>query len=221
MAVTLIPQQGEITAQIDFTEPSFVLFSNMLALGGSLFKHLSPHGVRLADLKFQGGDPSYADAQITCSIFSLLAEVHVRPDRVDIRTFDTSKRSEMFEALRSAATAVAEHATDIGFRSFGSTTALHGKLQGNSTSGYISEFVKDAPERAGAVLSAGVAYYFAPDAARLMSSITLEPSNAVQDGLYLRLVAVWDSQQQRLEELQVADHAYLEHALTVFGVDLP
>lgn len=219
MAVTFSSQQGEITAQLEFSEASFTVFGDMLRLGERLFKRLSTFGLRLSDLKFHTGDPSYADAQVTCSLYSFMGELNVKADRIDVRSFDLNRRTDLFSAIAAAAAAVTEHAPDIRFRALTSNNALHGTLDGMSPPEFLDRFIKAPPEALGAIFSSGVAYYFAPAGKRLMSSLTMEPSQAVTGGLFLRSIAIWDPAQDTLETLQELDGKHHVDTFAAIGIE--
>lgn len=218
MTATFSPEQGEITAQLEFSEASFTIFSDVLRLGSGIFKRLSPFGLRLSDLKFSSSDPSYAEARVTCSLYAFMGELNVKPDRIEIRSFDLRRRLELFSAFAAAADAVTEHSPDVTFRALTSSNALHGTLDGISTSDFLAQFVKAAPESLGAIFSTGVAYYFAPAEKRLMSSLTLEPSQAIEGGLFFRSLAIWDPTQDAIKTLQELDRKYHADAFDAVGI---
>lgn len=219
MAVPFRLRQGEISIQVEFGNPTFSLFSNMLELGRALFVHLSPLGMRLADLKFTGGETTYADTHVTCFLYNIGAELNIRPERIEIRAFDPSRRDDCFAAVAAATAAAFELATDTTTKSCTSVSALHAELGDVHARDFISTFLATAPEGVGAQFSAGIVFYFEPSDGRVMSSVNLEPSAAIQDGLYFRTTNVWSTDVGDFKEIAKREREALERTIAAFGME--
>ena len=212
-------RSGEISIQVEFDQPTFSLFSNTLDLGRALFVRLSPLGMKLADLKLTAG-AAHADMHVTAFLYNFSAELNVRPDRIEIRSFDPTKRRDAFAALDTATGAVLEVMTDAKAKSCTSVTALHGDLVDMAIRDFIARYVTTAPAELGAPLNAGVVFYFEPNDGRLMASINLEPSVNVQDGLYLRTTNIWNISNGDLHDLAAREEDVVAKTFAVFGLEL-
>lgn len=210
---------GEISIQIEFDQPTFSLFSNMLGLGRSLFAKLSSFGMKLGDLKFTGGDSTYADTHITAFLYNFSAELNLRPDRIEVRSFDPAKRLDAFGALDAATGAALEFMTDAKPKSCTSVTALHAELGDLAAREFISQYVSSPPDQLGAPFSAGVVFYFEPNDGRLMGSLNLEPSVTVQGGLYFRTTNVWNVSAGTLKEIAGREEQVVDKTFEALGLE--
>jgi hypothetical protein len=218
MMLSFVPKQGEISVQVEFAQPSFLLFSDVLQLGRALWKYLSPLGMRLPDMKFEGGNISYNEAHVQCFLFSYAAELNVRPDRIDIKSFDTAKQRDAFAAVSAATVAARERAADAEFRSCTSVIAMHGQLESSDRKSFLDRFVREAPVETGKQMSAGIVFYFEPAGKRLASSLTLEPSFTIQDGLFIRSTTIWSLEGDELTTLADTDAKYSSDLLESFNI---
>lgn len=212
-------RSGEISIQIEYDQPTFSLFSNVLALGRALFGRLAPLGMKLGDLKFASGEAAYADTHVTAFLYHSVAELNVWPDRIEIRSFDPAKRREAFGALEAAAGAAFELMIDAKPKSCTSVTALHGELGGADTRDFVAQYVTSAPAELGVPSSAGVIFHFEPNDGRLMSSVTLEPSASVQGGLYLRTTNIWNMSDGNLHDIAAREEDVVARTFVIFDLE--
>lgn len=210
---------GEISIQLEFDQPTFSLFSNMLGLGRALFSGLAPLGMKLADLKFAGGETTYADTHVTGFLYGFSAELNVRPERIEIRSFDPAKRREAFEALDAASAAALEFMDDAKPKSCTSVTALHGELGDVATRDFVGRYVTGTPTQLGAPFSSGVVFYFKPDDGRLMASVNLEPSVSIQGGLYCRTTNIWNMSNGGLRDIAEREEGCVAKTFAVLDLE--
>ena len=78
--------RADLWFQIHFANPSFELFRSVPNLYRELFQLLSPFGLTTANMKFESGDGTVAQACVQCFLLDLNAWVQVWTHRAEVRS---------------------------------------------------------------------------------------------------------------------------------------
>jgi len=224
VAIKVEPTIADLAFEATFPEPDFQMFADGPSLLHDLFKRLAPRGLRLNDLRFDIGSGSAAERpQVICHLFNYLMTIKVGFERVEVVCSQMpSNLVEPFKAaILDALLAVRDHRSSISFSTFVLSVALHTKLEGVSVRDYLARFAANVPEGLGPPTGNGAAFYFGPDGDRLLTSVTIDVSTPVADGLFIRVRSVWDGKKVALDSLLQTADGYTRNVLQRFNLQLP
>jgi len=220
MSVAFKASRAELSFQADFAEPVFHLFRDSPALHRSVFARLAKHGLRLSDMRPERGNGTLGDAHLVCSLLNSAVTLLLRPERAEIHCFDVMRLDgrnlgqvgvDFLEAIRA-------HAPEVPFKTYSSALALHGLLDGIRSQEFIAKFVTGAPGGLGPPLGSGAVFYYGVTADRVMSSVTVDLSAVLHDGLFLRIYAMWDGQRIAVEALPGIADEHVRDVMREFGL---
>jgi hypothetical protein len=204
-----------------FPKPEFTLFRDGGALLDQLYRRLEPHGLRLADIRFERG--TGADQHFLIYLFNYWMTVRIRVERIEVTCSELPQDLvEKFKAaILDVLRAVREHKADLSFRAFAVAVGFHAKLEGQPVRNYLAQFVTNAPQDLGASTGSGVVFYFGAEGDRLLSSITADLSLVVPDGLFVRVHGLWDAGRVAPESIARVADAFVRQALESIHLQLP
>jgi len=131
----------------------------------------------------------------------------------DVEKFNAA----MLDALR----AVKEHRPELSFRAFALAIRMHARLKGLPVRDYLGRFVSNIPQDLGPSTGSGTVFYFGSEGDRLLSSLTVDVSAVVPDGVYLGVHAVWDARRTEVESVSALADGFVRHAVDKLGLYLP
>ena len=109
---------------------------------------------------------------------------------------------------------------EIMFGTYTSVLNLHGVLPGARPEQALAELASAAPKSPGPLLVATATFFYGADADRLSSSLRIEPSVVLQDGLFLQTRVIYDVAKIQIGGLAEASRHYVGHALAEIGMAL-
>jgi hypothetical protein len=212
--------QGTVSVQADFAEPAFHLFQDSPALYSALFGRLSRHGLRPADMKVEFGDSTLGDFHLRCFLYAFAVTIRVRIERVEILC-DATKldRDKMGEVIVDALEAVRSRLPDPSLKAYTVDSAVHGSVKDKKAADFVSQLTKE-PLKVGPPIGAGCIFYYGPDSGRLSSSVALDLSGYIKDGVFLRVYAVWDGKGVEPSAVPSLASTYFETVLSTLGLTL-
>ncbi len=223
MAIMLDVAKADLAFEAGYSQPEFGLFEDRSAILGHLFKRLEPHGLRLADLRFESGNLNVGDQHIVCFLFNYWMTVKIRLERIEVNCSELPRdHTDKFKAaILDVLKAVKEHRPNLSFRAFALAVGMHAKIEGLSARDYLSRFVATAPKNLGPSTGNGVVFYFGPEGDRLLSSITADISAVVQDAIALRIHGMWDATKVSADFISGIGDKYVRQALESMELSLP
>lgn len=223
MAIKFDATRADLAFEAGFGQPEFALFRDTSGLFRHLFKRLEPHGLRLIDMKIERGSGNVADYHVLCYLFNFVMTIRVRLERIDVYCTELPRDyvQKFSAAILDALAAVQAHLPDLSFRVHALAVGLHGLLEGQPASEYLSRFVSNVPSGLGASTGNGVVFYFGPEGDRLLSSLTMDKSVLVPDGLYVRSHVIWDAKKVEIKNLATIAEGFVKQALSTIGLELP
>jgi hypothetical protein len=223
MASKFTVSQADFQLEAGFSEAEFSLFRETSSLLDYLFQALQPHGARLTDIRVETGAGSAADFNVLCYLFNYWVTLRVRIDRLEIIA---SQLPQDYVHKYSAATvdalrALRNYHKDLNYRSYTLSVGMHGSLEGGSVNQYLSNFVRNVPQGLGPSFGSGTVMYFGPAAERILSSVTIDRSTIVSDGLLCRTYVIWDAKKVEIEHLPELANNFVRETTSQLGLDLP
>jgi len=220
--LTLDVAKADLSFETAFVQPEFGLFRDTPKLLRHLFERFQPHSPQLQDLKIERGNNSIGDFHIACHLYNFRAGVRVFTEKVGVVCVNMQANEvEKFKAvIVDALSAVKEHQPTAAFRTHTMGVMLHGTLQDKSVREYLSTFIKNVPSGLGTHTGNGFVMYFGPQDDRILSSITVDLSALVSDGVFFRPYVVWDANKVEVVALPARATAFVRQALGAFGVEV-
>lgn len=204
--------QGDVMLQSEYAEPVFD-FLQSPAIVSNLTQSLSKHGVRLNDMRYETAG-SLADICILVYLYNFSTILRVRLDRVELQAANLQglEISRFASVVQDVIEALHRSRDSLTFKTHIVTVNLHGAFAGESPTKFLSRYVTHSPEGLGPVAGNGVVFYFGVEGPQLASSLTLDLSVQVTDGLYLRVHTTWDGKLSAAE-LATMVRTYLDSVL--------
>lgn len=223
MAIMLDVAKAELAFEAVYSQPEFGLFDDRSAILNHLFKRLGPHGLRLADIRFEQGNLNLGEQNIICYLFNYWMTVKIRLERIEINSSEMPREyvDKFKAAIVDVLRAVNDHRPNLSFGGFVLAVGIHAKLEGLSPRDYISRFVTTVPQSLGPSTGHGVVFYFGPEGNRRLSSVTADVSAVTQGAVYLRIHGAWDSTNVLADLSSGIGGNYVDQALESMGLSLP
>ncbi len=222
MPVKFLVARSDVTIEAGYSRPEFSLFRDDAGLFSRLIDRLSPHGLKLSDMKIERGSGTLGELHLFFYLLDFLATVRIRLDRVEIYcSHVTEENKKRFVAAVVDTLDCIRQNVGGQYRAYGIAMNIHGLLENQSARAFVSKLVSPPPAGAGSVTGSAVAYYFAPAEDRVASSLTFDVSAVTPDGLYVRPQATWDASRLPLEQFAERAEDYIKRALGSFGVEVP
>jgi len=223
VAIRFDVTRTDLTFEGSFSQPEFALFQDTPRLLRHLFARLEPHGLRLVDMKIERGSGSAADLHVVCYLFNYVMTIRVRLERIEVYCSQVLRdQARVFgAAILDTVLAVQTHLPDLAFRAHGLAVGLHGLLEGQPTSKYLSRFISNPPSGLGPPTGNGVVFYFGPEGDRLLSTLSLDRSIMIPDGLWVRPYVVWDAKKVEIKNLAIIAESFIRQTLNQIGLELP
>ncbi len=221
MALRMLLAQGDSMLQSEFVEPAFDIFQNPSSLG-ALFSGLSKYGLRLNDLRLETAG-TLGDFSVLGYLFSFAVSVRIRLDRIEIQCMNLKQvgATTLDHVVVDAFKAVKLARPSLAFKTHVLGLNLHGSLEGVTTLEFLSKYAAAGPDGIGPRIGNGVVFYFGPEGPRLTSSLTLDLSIHVPDGLFLRVHSTWDGQKLEAMELPIGARGYVASVLKSLELESP
>ena len=201
-------ERSEVELESAFAPRLWSLIDGVPALYDALLDDLGSIGLSSTELRPDAGDGSVGN---TCLGFGLGDTPASESGLESVRFQSSSAVPNLMVVVGAVTAAVRRLLPDFTFRSHGFSYACHGRIEGTRAVDYVRAFFQDsvAIEGFGGHLGAGIALYYG-DAPPIMSStVTLDMSRVLEDGLYVRVFMVIDEKAGTLEHVQaLADERF-------------
>jgi len=214
--------RSDATIEAGYFQPQFGLFRDEGGFLARLLTQLSPHGLKLSDVKIERGNGTLSDLHLLCYLFEYLLTIRVRVDRVEIYCSHLTEdnKKAVTAASLDTLTCIREH---IGreYRAYALSMNIHGPLEGLPARTLLARLVTTPPADIGLVTGNAVAYYLGALEERIAGSLTLDVSAIAPDGLFARPQATWDASRMPLEQFAERAETFVRRTLASFGIEIP
>ena len=212
MNFTIERQEAEIEST--FSPRLWHLVHDVPVLYEALLERLANVGLSGADLRPETGDGSVGDTGLGFWLLGGKLHVQVRLDSLRLRT--SALTADVLAAADGVVAALQQVSRGgLRFKTHAVSYACHGSVDGMKAAEFIGQFVPKPPaiEGLGDHVGTGVAYYFGEARPTISSTLTLDASQAIQGGLFIRFFAVVDGTAGAFPEIHALAEARVRTAL--------
>ena len=213
---TFVVKQSEASFEARFASPVFTLLGPTgLDLHQNMFLSLRKHGLTLGDIRVESGSSNLSGANVTYGLNMFNAFVRVWMDRVEVSFADLRRVSldQMLEITGIALDVIQRLVQNIEMALYTASWRMHGIPQDVEISQFTAQYVKNAPEGLGPVVSSGVVYYFGPEAERQSSAFVIDRSAVVPGAVFLSAAVIFDGAMLPMAHSPSAAQDYLSKML--------
>jgi hypothetical protein len=218
MSQAVVVKQGEWVTEGYFAQPVFGLFKELPELLTHLFKRLQGYGFTLNGTRFQNADSHLGEAHLRCTLFGSVLRIFL--DRLDISSNLEQGAAGHDRRWLDAVESLQAYLPDLVFNSYTAWLKLHGVLPGVRPEQVLPKLVSAAPASPGPLLLAGAVFHYGAGAGRLSSSLNIEPSAVIEEGLYVQTRVIYNADRIQLDGLSEASRHYLGQALAELEIVL-
>lgn len=214
-------KQREIEIESTFAPRLWSVVHDVPVLYEALLDRLAPVGLSSADLRPETGNGSVGSAGVGFWLFGSQVNVQIRLNSLRFRTssLDASvvnSADGVAEALRQAMR------NELRFTTHTVSHACHGLIEDTTAADFVRQVVPNPPaiEGFGAHLGTGVAFYFGEAPPTISSTLTLDASQVVPDGLFVRVLVVVDGAVGTIPEIRDLGEERVHTALASVGLEI-
>ena len=185
-------EQSEIELESKFASRLWPVVHDVPVLYEALLEELAYVGLSSMDLRPDAGNGSVGGAGLGVWLLGGKANVRIGLDGVRFQT--SSPEPQVVDAVDGVIGAVRRASPELRFKNHAVSYACHGSIEGMKAAEFVRRFVPSSVriDGFGDCLGAGAALYFGEAPPMISSTLTLDISRLVQDGLFVRVFMVMD-----------------------------
>ena len=185
-------QQSEIELESKFAPRLWSVVHDVPVLYDALLDELACVGLSSMDLRPDAGNGSVGGAGLGVLLFGGKANVRIGLDSLRFQT--SSLVSHVVDSVDGVIAAVRRASPELRFKTHAISYAYHGLIEGMKAAEFVRRFVPNAVniDGFGDCLGAGAALYFGEAPPMISSTLTLDVSRVIQDGLFVRVFMVME-----------------------------
>ena len=185
-------EQSEIELESKFTSRLWSVVHDVPVLYDALLDELAHFGLSTMDLRPDDGNGSVGGAGLGVWLFGGKVNVRIGLDGVRFQT--SSPDPQVVDCVDGVLGAVRRASPELRFKTHSVSYACHGLIEGMKAAEFVRRFVPNPVnvDGFGDCLGAGAALYFGNAPPMLSSTLTLDISRVVPDGLFVRVFMVMD-----------------------------
>ena len=212
-------QQSEIEFESKFASRLWSVVHEVPVLYDALLDELAYVGLSSMDLRPDAGNGSVGGAGLGVGLFGGKANVRIGLDSVRFHT--SSPISQIVDSVDGVLGAVRRAAPELRFKTHAISYAYHGLIEGMKAAEFVRRFVPNSVniDGFGDCLGAGAALYFGEAPPMISSTLTLDVSRVVQDGLFVRVFMVMDGAVGTSAAIRILAEERAGAALTAVGLE--
>ena len=215
-------ERQDVELESTFSPRLWSLVHDVPVLYEALLERLAHVGLSDMDLRPEAGNGSVGTAGLGFWLFGSKVNVQLRLDSFRFRT--SSLASDVLDSADGVVAAIRQALQDeLRFRIHAVSYACHGLIEGMKAAEFVGEFVRNAPviEGFGDHIGTGVAFYFGEAPPTVSSTLTLDASHVVPDGLFVRVHVVVDGAVGAIPEIQALAEERVRTALSSVNLEIP
>lgn len=219
--ILLKPIGTEVQYEGKYAAFAFKLLANPVPFYENLLRVFEKHGASLLGLRYEAGNLS--DANISCTLPNLNAEVRVRLDRLSVRFFrlDTVGEKMAHQVVIDAWNVIKTTDMSICVAQHAVTVNSQVELQEASYNALLQRYVV-APAGLRSHTGSAVVFYLGEDLERgeMGGSIVLDRSRIKDGALYIAIAVVFDATKVPVEVVGSHTDGYVTRQLETLGLTL-
>lgn len=212
-------ERTDVELESSFAPRLWALIHDVPVLYEALLDKLDGAGLSTTDLRPDPGDGSVGNAGLGFWLFGGKTNVRLGLDRVRLRSLAPSDLASPMEGVLAALQQVEP---DVRFRAHTFEYACHGVVEGVKSADFVRQFVPTVPaiQGFGEHLGAGAAFYFGAASPVISSTLTLDASRTLQDGLFVRVFVVVDETAETGHQVQTLGEAWVRAVLASLSLEI-
>ncbi len=185
-------EQSEIELESKFAPRLWSVVHDVPVLYDALLDELAHVGLSSMDLRPDAGNGSVGGAGLGVWLFGGKANVRIGLDSVRFQT--SSPEPQVVDSVDGVIGAVRRASPELRFKTHAVSYACHGLIEGMKAAEFVRRFVPSSVniDGFGDCLGVGAALYFGEAPPMISSTLTLDISRVVPDGLFVRVLMVMD-----------------------------
>ena len=214
-------RQSEFSYLASLESPAFDVLGTGGQLYGAIYKGLGRFRVKLGDIKQESPTLNPADLSVACYLLDRWTVIRYRLERVEVwstnpRALGEQALADLIEDALSVLRA-ASHTARVATHTLG--LGVHGLLSQGTIADQLAAYVPNAPEGIPPFRPSGVSFYCQWPEGQGESSVVLEHSLVVQNGMFIRGTSV---HQGNLPERKAFERAaeFFQSAIMRLGLKL-
>ena len=213
-------EQREVELESTFSPRLWSLVHGVPVLYEALLEKLGRVGLTGSDLRLESGNGSVGSTGLSFRLFGSNVNVQIRLDSFRFRT--SSLTVDVLDSVDGVVAAIRQALPEFHFKTHAVSYAFHGLIEGTNAAEFVRPLVPGAPtiKVLGDHVGTGVAFYFGGASPTISSALTLDASQVVQDGLFIRLFMVIDGAVGTGAALRALAEERVQAALTSVGLEV-
>ena len=214
-------ERQDVELKSTFSPRLWSLVHDVPVLYEALLERLAHVGLSDMDLRPEAGNGSVGATGIGFWLFGGKVDVQLRLNSFRFRT--SLLASNVLDSANAVVAAIRQALPELRFRTHVVSYAYHGLIEGMKAAEFVGEIVPNAPviEGFGDHLGTGVVFYFGEAPPTVSSTLTLDASRVVPDGLFVRVVVVVDGAIGAISEIQALTEERVRTALSSVNLEIP
>ena len=215
-------KQRDVELESTFSPRLWSLVHNVPVLYEALLERLAHVGLSDLDLRPEAGNGSVGTAGLGFWLFGSKVNVQLRLDSFRFRT--SLLASNVLDSADGVVAAIRQASPDeFRFRTHAVSYACHGLIEGMKAAEFVGGIVRNAPviEGFGDHIGTGVAFYFGEAPPTISSTLTMDASREVPDGLFVKVIVVMDGAVGTIPEIRALAEERVRTALSSVNLDIP
>ena len=208
--------QGDLTIELRFDHPDFILLQNQANRFIHLaFPYLEVHGATAHDVTL-GNAASVGDRFVNLMAPRIGAGIRLTAGKVDIGFNDVlrPKFPEIQALVLGAVQALNQIEHSSQTVAYAATLNVHGVIEGVTAADYINKYFKQRPQGLGPDTGGALGFYFGAEGARALCSVIVDGSALVMNGIYMRISVAYDAKQISPDDMLKAGKQQLGKVIT-------
>ena len=187
-------EQSEIEIESRFASRLWSVLHDVPVLYEALLDELAGTGLSTMDLRLDAGNGAVGGAGLEVWLFGGKAKARIGVDSVRFQT--SSADPQVVDSVDGVISAIQRASPEPHFKTHAVSYYHHGRIEGMKAAEFISRFVPNSVniDGFGDCLGAGTVLYFGEAPPMISSTVTLDASRLVEDGLFLRVFMVMDEE---------------------------
>ncbi len=213
-------ERSELELESTFVPRLWALVHDVPVLYDALLDQLHPYGLSSTDLRPDAGDGSIGSAGLGFWLFEGQTNVRIRLDAVRFRW--AVFPSDVVNSVDGVTAALRQASPEIRFQTHSVSYACHGHVEGAKSNEVVRRFTPERPTIVGfgESLGAGAAFYFGEAPPVISSTLTLDVSRVLQDGLFVRVYMVVDETADTGRKIQTISEERVRAALRSVNLEI-
>ena len=214
-------EQSEVELESNFAPRLWSLVHDVPALYEALLHELGNAGLSSADLRPDAGNGSVGSTGLALRLFGGKVNARMSLDRVYFRT--SLFAPELASSVDGVTTSIRRVLPEFRFSTHTVSYACHGPIEGIDPAEFVREFVPRPPavDGFGDHLGSGAAFYFGEAAPVISSTMTLDLSQVVHEGMFVRVLMVIDREMGTGPEIRTLVEERMRAALASVDLEIP